>query len=68
MVVYLLLLVLGLVLLVQSYLLFNLIRSQQELERKVAHLSRMIRKPGARKAPPRPKNKGEFNEERGRRR
>lgn len=38
--VYLLLLLLGLVVLVQSYLLFSLIKGQQELQKKVARLLR----------------------------
>ncbi|MEO1770002.1 MULTISPECIES: hypothetical protein [unclassified Enterococcus] len=36
--VYLLLLVLGLIVLVQSYLLFSLMRSQQDLQEKVTRL------------------------------
>lgn len=60
--VYLLLLVLGLVVLVQSYLIFNLLRSQKELEQKVACLVRRNLPPGI-KQPPR-----KFQEERGRRR
>ncbi|MGX7182777.1 hypothetical protein [Enterococcus pallens] len=38
--VYLLLLLLGLVVLVQSYLLFSLIKGQQELQKKIARLLR----------------------------
>lgn len=60
--VYLLLLVLGLVVLVQSYLLFNLLRSQKELEQKVARLVRR-KLPLGTKQPPR-----KIQEERGRRR
>ena len=60
--VYLLLLVLGLLVLVQSYLLFSLLRSQRELEQKVARLIR-------RKLPPSTKQPlRKFQEERGRRR
>lgn len=62
--VYLLLLVLGLVLLVQSYLLVNLLQKQRELEQKVAQLARRKRPPGA-KQPPRKQKNGE---ERGHRR
>nr|WP_242704002.1 hypothetical protein [Enterococcus sp. 669A] len=59
----------GLVLLVQSYLLVHLLHAQQKLEQRVAHLYRRKRpKPGARKAPPTPITKGKNYEERGRRR
>ncbi|WP_207700615.1 MULTISPECIES: hypothetical protein [Enterococcus] len=51
--VYILLLVLGLALLFQGYLLVSLIKDQRELQAKVAHLARSIqsRRPEARKAP-----------------
>ncbi len=71
--VYLLLLVLGLALLVQSYLLVHLLHAQQKLEQRVEHLYRRLSKPKprpkscARKAPPTPINGGGNYEERGRR-
>ncbi|EOH97740.1 hypothetical protein I588_01688 [Enterococcus pallens ATCC BAA-351] len=51
--VYLLLLVLGLIVLVQSYLLFSLMRTQQDLQKKVARLLRTKQrwKPEKRKTP-----------------
>lgn len=42
--VYLLLLVLGLVVLLQSYLMFSLMQSQRELQMKVSRLLRMKKK------------------------
>ncbi|MGG5317749.1 hypothetical protein [Enterococcus sp. AZ072] len=45
--VYLLLLLLGLVVLVQSYLLFSLMKGQQELQKKMARLLRDKQRPGA---------------------
>ncbi|MGG5314667.1 hypothetical protein IGI49_003047 [Enterococcus sp. AZ071] len=44
--VYLLLLVLGLIVLVQSYLLFSLMRSQQDLQEKVTRLLRNTKQSG----------------------
>lgn len=51
--VYLLLLILGIIVLVQSYLVFSLMRSQRELQEKVERLLRSRAQPGpaARKAP-----------------
>ncbi|MEO1769641.1 hypothetical protein [Candidatus Enterococcus ferrettii] len=51
--VYLLVLILGLIVLVQSYLLFSLMRSQQNLQEKVARLLRtkQRREPERRKTP-----------------
>ena len=56
MVVYLLLLVLGLVLLIQGCLLFNLLRVQRELEQKVAYMFRR-KQPSTSNKPPRTGNK-----------
>ncbi|MGG5315193.1 hypothetical protein [Enterococcus sp. AZ072] len=44
--VYLLLTVLGLIVLVQSYLLFSLMRSQQDLQEKLTRLLRNRKQPG----------------------
>ena len=44
--VYLLLLVLGLIVLVQSYLLFSLMKGQRDLQSKVARLLRSKQRPG----------------------
>lgn len=51
--VYLLLLILGIIVLVQSYLVFSLMKSQRELQEKVERLLRSRAQPGpvARKAP-----------------
>ncbi|MEO1769393.1 hypothetical protein JZO67_001344 [Enterococcus sp. 665A] len=43
--VYLLLLVLGLIVLVQSYLLFSLMRNQQDLQEKLTRLLRNRQQP-----------------------
>ncbi|MGG5329932.1 hypothetical protein IGI46_001062 [Enterococcus sp. AZ163] len=43
--VYLLLLVLGLIVLVQSYLLFSLMQSQQDLQKKLTRLLRNKQQP-----------------------
>ncbi|MEO1769966.1 hypothetical protein JZO67_001917 [Enterococcus sp. 665A] len=45
--VYLLLTVLGLIVLVQSYLLFSLMQSQQDLQTKLARLLRNRQQPGS---------------------
>lgn len=51
--VYLLLLILGIIVLVQSYLVFSLMKSQRELQEKVERLLRSRAQPGpiARKTP-----------------
>lgn len=61
---YLLLVVLGLLLLVQSYLLFKLVRSQRDLEQKVAYLLRK-RSPAGTKAPPERRKQPTAQKERG---
>ena len=43
--VYLLLLLLGLIVLVQSYLMFSLLKNQRDLQAKVAYLLRKQRRP-----------------------
>ncbi|EOH97706.1 hypothetical protein [Enterococcus pallens] len=45
--VYLLLLVLGLIVLVQSYLLFSLMKDQRDLKNKMARLLRSKQRPGS---------------------
>ena len=45
--VYLLLLVLGLIVLVQSYLLFSLMKDQRDLQNKMARLLRSKQRPGS---------------------
>ena len=47
--VYLLLLVLGLIVLVQSYLLFSLMKGQRDLQNKVARLLQNKQRPGSNK-------------------
>nr|WP_081632968.1 hypothetical protein [Enterococcus pallens] len=45
--VYLLLLVLGLIVLVQSYLLFSLMKDQRDLQNKMTRLLRSKQRPGS---------------------
>lgn len=61
------LLVLGIALLVQGYLIITLLRSQQRLEQRIAKLARRMGPIGNRK-PPKMRNGRKIYEERGRQR